>query len=149
MAKKHVLQVEFNPHFQVIGVFSPQKDYRMCWLLEKHLGMNMKRLADFDFPVTASTTSCPYPVFHYSQPVHFLDVYLLPNRSEETPLFREPKNLDYLLLFKKSGEPHPTEESLQAIRSIPQVQAAFVLNLTPEKKASEFFFDFEMYLARL
>ena len=64
-------------------------------------------------------------------------------------IFKEPKNLDYLLLFRCSGETYNPSEVLQSIRKIPQVQAAYQLNLQPAKKASEFFFDVEMYLARL
>lgn len=149
MAKKHILNLVYEHNFVAVGLFSPEKDYRVCWLLDKHLSMSMKRLPDFRYPEVADDSSAVYAVYHMNKPALFLDVYLLPNRSEKGIIFREPKNMDYLLLFKSSGEAYLPAHDLQAIRKIPQIQAAFQLNLRPAKKAAEFFFDFEMYLARL
>lgn len=147
MAKKHILQLEITHNFAALGIVSAQKDYRMCWLLNNQLEMDMKRISDFCHPPESSSEPVCFPVYHYNIPGLFLDVFLLPNKSADNVLFKEPRSLDYLLLFKGSGEHNDIGETLKLIRKIPQVQAAFELDQLPAKKAREFFFDFEMFLA--
>lgn len=149
MAKKHILNLAYEHNFVVVGIFSPEKDYRLCWLLDKHLGLTLKRLPDLTYPAVGDGDAAKYAVYHMNQSALFLDIYLIPNKSAGIIIFKEPKNLDYLLLFKSSGDAYNASEALQQIRKIPQVQAAFQLNLQPAKKAAEFFFDIEMYLAKL
>ncbi len=149
MAKKHVLNLAFNHDFSTFGIFSSQKDYRMCWLLNNHLGISMKRLPDFTHPADGSEQAAQYPVYHHHMPSFFLDIYLIPGKAEASLLFKAQKNLDFLLLLRSSGDPYDASAMLHTIRNIPQVMACMEITLTPEKKASEFFFDFEMYLARL
>jgi hypothetical protein len=149
MAKKHVLNLAFYHDFSTFGIFSSQKDYRMCWLLNNHLGIGMKRLPDFTHPADGSDKAAQYPVYHYHMASCFLDMYLIPGKTEESFLFKVPKNLDFLLLLKSSGDPYDASGMLQTIRKIPQVVACMEITPMPEKKASEFFFDFEMYLATI
>jgi hypothetical protein len=149
MAKKHILHLEFQHAFKAIGIFSAQKDYRLCWMLNKQLGIDLKRMPDFCLSGDADNAPVCYPVYRYEQPNIFLDVLLLANRNEQGVLLQTPKNLDYILLYKSPENLFNLSESLAEIRKIPQVLAAFLLKELPAKKESEFFFDLEMYLSQL
>jgi hypothetical protein len=146
MAKKHILQHEYRHTFKVIGISSAQKDYRMCWLINKQLGYDLKRLPDFVYKLPDHDKGQSYSVYHYEEPAMFLHINLMSNKSDEDQLFPQPKNIDYLLLFKQPSEQLNMDELVKAIRKIPQVQAAFLFSRINEKKFSSFFFDFELFL---
>lgn len=148
MTKKHVLQHEYRHNFKVIGISSAQKDYRLCWLINNQLGYDLKRLPDFIHKHPDHDREQSYSVYHYEEPAMFLHINLLANKSEEHQLFLQPRNTDYLLLFKQPSEQLNLEELVKAIRKIPQVQAAFLLPRVNDKKYSAFFFDFELFLTR-
>lgn len=147
MTKKHVLQHAYEHHFKAIGITSPQKDYRMCWLLNNHIGIDLKRVSDFIYAPLGSDKELCFSVYHFEKPSMFLHINLLTNRSEEYSLFAQPKNIDFLLLYKNPSEQLKLEEALKSIRKISQIQAAYMLPNLHDKKASEFFFDFELFLA--
>ena len=81
MAKKHILNLAFEHNFVVVGIFSAEKDYRMCWLLDMHLGLNLKRLPDFTYPAVSDGDKAAYAVFHINQAAFFLDIYLIHYKS--------------------------------------------------------------------
>lgn len=149
MAKKHILNLEYTHPYKAIGIFSAQKDYRLCWLLNNRLGIDLKRMPDFCLSFDAKSEPANYPIYKYEQPNLFLSILLLANKSEQQILFPAPKNLDYIFLLKSPENLFKLSETLSEIRNIPQVLAAVTLKDLPEKRASEFFFDLELYLSQM
>lgn len=149
MAKKHILNLEYKHPYKVIGVFSAQKDYRLCWLLNHRLDIDLKRMPDFCLSFDADSKPACYPIYKYEQPNLFLNILLLANRNEQHMLFSTPKNLDYIFLLKSPENLFKLSETLSEIRKIPQVLAAVTLKDLPEKRESEFFFDLELYLSKI
>ena len=149
MAKKHILNLEYQHHFKVLGIFSPQKDYRMCWLINNHLGLELKRMPDFSVAVDKDDNPASHAIYQFEQPSMLLKILLIANKTSENILFTEPKNMDYLLLFKDPGNHQNLSQRLAAIKKISQVQAVVLLNNLISKRSSEIFFDLEMYLSKL
>jgi len=148
MAKKHILQHEYQHGFKAIGITSAQKDYRMCWLLNNHLGFDMKRIQDFCITPPGGDAEQCFSVYQHDEPSLFLHVNLLANKNQESLLLVQFKNIDYLLLFKQPGDQIRLNDLVKSIRGIPQVQAAFLLSGLSDKKTTMFFFDFEMFLSQ-
>ena len=45
--KKSTLQVAIKYEFDLIGLVAPVKDYKMAWLINKSLGLNLIKVEDF------------------------------------------------------------------------------------------------------
>lgn len=148
MAKKHILELEYRHGYETAGLVSVQKDYRICWLINKQLGVDLVRQPDFSYVLTEGDSPLSIPVFYYENPDIYFSMALISNRIDGNVLFAEPKSMDYLLLFKNPGEQYDLPMTIEKIRSIPQVQAAFLLPKRVDKKSSGLFFDFEMYLSQ-
>ncbi|TVR41702.1 MAG: IPExxxVDY family protein [Bacteroidia bacterium] len=146
MPKKLKLKIEQIHDFKTVGIFSTQKDYRLCWLLNKTLNLDLKRIDDFLHSPHNQNTPSSFPLFYQEIPRLMLRYFLLNNRSKEGLLFPEPKNLDYLLLLDKPSEQHDIDALIKKIRSVPMVQAAYLLDGKLGKKADSFFYDFEMHI---
>ncbi len=146
MTKKLKLHVEYKPDFRAIGLFTTQKDYRLCWYLNQHLHTDLRRLPDFHYQPYGQTTKSDFSVFHYALPKLMMHYFLIANKSREGLLFPEPKNLDYLLLLKQPSDQLNLGHLVTKIHNLPMIQAAFILDQRLGKRATAFFYDFEMYL---
>jgi hypothetical protein len=148
MVKKIVLNLEYEPAFLAIGICSPQKDYRLCWLLNKHLETDLRKIRDFSHIPPAVKEPLNFTVFRYFNERKLVDHSLVSNRSAGYMLFPEPKNLDYLFLVRNPSDQFDPAELLVKIRKTPFVQAAFLVDGKLGKQEHAFYFDFELFISQ-
>ncbi len=151
MSKKLKLAMEYTPEFSLIGVFTPQKDYRLCWLLNRHLKTDLRRLPDFIYHHAKSTSGegkeDTFSVYHYESTALRTSYFMISNRGRQgVVLFPKPKNMDYLLLCRRASSVSDIQDMVKKIREVPDVQAAYLLEDNPDRQAKEVLYDFEMYL---
>ena len=46
--KKHLLEIEYDYDFVLIGISSHEKDYRVCWALNNKLGLELVKTEPFE-----------------------------------------------------------------------------------------------------
>lgn len=148
MAKKIVLNLDFEHAFLAIGICTPQKDYRLCWLLNKHLETDLRKIRDFSCPPPNIKEKLDFTVYRYLNERKRMDHSLVSNRSSGYMLFPEPKILDYLFLVRNPSDQFEPDGLLAMIRKTPFVQAAFMVNGKLGKQENAFFFDFELFLSQ-
>ena len=144
-----VLTLELEDDYALIGVHSTEEDYRLAYLLNKHLNMHLMRFHDaLDF----EDSEAQFPLFEYKDEKKYLNYYLINNthlrfvdqeNSESlfggnytmSYLVPEKKNVDYFL--KIEGSPDELfEESLAAdLKQIDQVITAYPID--PESLKSK------------
>lgn len=146
MAKKIKLQLTYSPEFEAMGLSSNQKDYRLCWFLNRELRMNLRRLDDFHHKPKGGESNCSFAVFHHAIPELKQKYFLVNNRCSGGILLGEPRNLDYLLLIHGPESALPLDELLKRLRRMPAVQAAYLLGQGGDRRSTAFFYDFEHYL---
>lgn len=147
MAKKKLkLEVSFSPGFRAIGLFAAQKDYRLCWLLNQYLHLDLRRLPDFEYTPLNQSTPGHFAIYHCKVPELRMHYFLVCNKCSEGVLFGEPKNLDYLLLLKQPGDQLQLKDLINTVRKMPAIQAVYSLDGKLGKRGDAFFYDFEMYL---
>ncbi len=147
MSKIKKLNLEYLPDLVVMGVFSPQKDYRLCWLLQKHLGMDFQRLKNFEVQLPKWTEPADVAMFRYRSHSHYMHYYLVANKTPQGSLFELPANLDYLVLVHRPGDQFRPEDLIVNFRKIPQISMAIDLApWTDQPWAKNLLFDFEMHL---
>jgi len=145
MVKKTKLSVKYTPDFKVIALFSQQKDYRICWLINHHLQFDMKRLSDFCFTPYKQSETIQFPVYGYADRVKRLHYFLLTNKRPEGILFELPKNMDYLLLIKNPGAGFEMKTCVNNLRNIDNIQGAFPLENGLGNRSDLILYDFEIY----
>lgn len=100
--KKAKLQIEHTYDFELLGLVSPVKDYKMAWLINRDLDLNLVRSEDIEIEFL-SLPELKISQFFLSLPHGF--VQLLKNKAlnsthQVSYLIPELKSMDYFLLVQ-------------------------------------------------
>ena len=140
--KKQFLTVEYDFNFLLIGLCCVSKDYRVCYEINKKLGLLLKKVDDIAPGSTAKKKNkepdllldenvddgIRYSVYVHRHPQTGLLYNVIANKSRGSVLIPEKRECDYFLMI--TGEAHETEkkEALNKIKSIPMVLTAFEID---------------------
>ncbi len=145
MAKKTKLSVQYTSDFKVFAVFSQQKDYRLCWLLNRYLHFDLKKLSPFVYVPYKKNETCLFSAYYYKDTINRLDYFLVANKCPDGVLFELPKNMDYLLLVKNPGVGFDLKTFISKLRNFDQIQGAFLLENGLGSRSDHILYDFEIY----
>ena len=101
-----VLTLELEDDFALIGIHSSEEDYRLAYLLNKHLNMHLIRFHEaLDF----ENSTAQFPLFEYKDEKNFLNYYLINNthlhfvdQENMESLFGGNYTMSYLVPEKKN-----------------------------------------------
>ena len=147
--KKQYLAIEFDFDFLLIGICCGEKDYRLCYEINKSLGIKLKRVTDIKIQskeknkhtlntlieIPEMGKKNVFSLFEHKHPKTGLKYNVISNKSQGTRLISEKKEVDYFLMI--NGEAHTKEkkEALAKVKSIVMVLTAFEVN--PQKLKSK------------
>lgn len=149
MGKKLLLNLKYKPDFKIVGIFSPVKDYRLCWLLNSHLGFSFNFYGNFPVLIPPADKPGLHNVFEHNNEMLFLRMFVLCNKNNEQIIFPKPANIDYLLLFQADEVRFDINELITSIRSVPHINAAYLLGDKLGKRADEIFYDMELFITEV
>lgn len=100
--KKAKLHVEPTFDFELLGIVSPIRDYRMAWLVNKELNLNLIKAEDLQLEFL-NTEKLEISQYFLSLPYGYIQ--LLKNKAlnlseQSSYLIPELKNLDYFLVVQ-------------------------------------------------
>jgi hypothetical protein len=95
--KIHTLKEKESYDFGLIGISSPENDYRITWILNNAFGFNLSRREDLEIYHKKLEGAQAFHQFEYHDEDTLLDYRLLSNKSEHGYLLEEMPNMDYLL----------------------------------------------------
>ncbi|MDX5338055.1 MAG: IPExxxVDY family protein [Cyclobacteriaceae bacterium] len=133
--KKSKLFIEPAFDFELLGLVSSVKDYKMAWAINQTLGLNLVRSEEI-FIEFLSTPSLEISQYFLSLPHGF--VQLLKNKSLNSTqqlayLIPELKNMDYFLLVQDETEEIDVAEFARLLSRNPLIQSAVRLDVTKLK----------------
>jgi hypothetical protein len=139
--KKKRLDIEYTLDFDLYGISSSIKPYKMAWELNRCLNINLVKSEDYE--VTHKNNSVSN-YLHYSQTTTHTLVKLLKNKpieenEERNLLLPELPRFDFILLAK--GDAYTDNNRLQELlRNIPSVELVAFIPLTALKSKEHFIF---------
>ena len=98
----HTLEIEDEYDFEIIGVSSHEKDYRLAWSLNKTLGWRLVRIQDAVIEGKRSTTH--HARFRWTHPVDQTVFTLIDNKTPEGTFMPDLMQFDYLLKIEHAVE---------------------------------------------
>lgn len=120
----YTLDIEADFDFEVIGISSHEKDYRLAWNLNRQMGWRLVRKDDI--VIRGKLNSSDHPVFQYVHPVDQVTITLIDNKTEHGILLPEAHQCDYLIKLENLQE--ETDEAFyRKLRSIRPILTAFPL----------------------
>ena len=132
---KHKLDLRPEPDAVVIGISSHVNDYRLCWALNRTLGLALARR---DEDVIDAAGIGRFAVYDHLDEDSGTQVTLLCNRSEGRVLLKEHKEADLFLVLDANGPLRP-EDALELVRGTEFVLAAYMVDLKRLRSGLELF----------
>ena len=141
MAKYKLDIEEEEDDFLIIGICSHIKDYRLAWLINQQLTLELIRsevdLVNWTSPKAKRQS---YARFQYYDEQSEIDYYLFSNNAGKIKLLPDQKMFDYFLMIKNNIElslPNLVKELMQ----IPEVLTAYPINSNQIKHKDNIIFD--------
>lgn len=120
------LHITNDYDFDVIGISSHEKDYRVAWTLNKQLGIKLTHLKDL--VVSGRLNTSTHPVFRYEDPVKKMVYTLFDNKTENGYLLSDLQQFDYVLKIE-GLQAVDHEETIKKLKQAPLVNAALHLDV--------------------
>lgn len=123
--KKRKLEAEFEYDFSLFGIISPIKEYKLAWLLNNNLEVQLDKANDIEIEFLNSQN---LTISNYLFETENSNLKLLKNKSVDqfgdNPSFLLPelKRFDYIIIIQGFEDTFSNQVLKQNISSIPGVQ---------------------------
>ena len=160
-AHKLVLDEVFEKPFRLLAIHSSVEEYKLAFLLNKHLGLRLVRSRkDVDFQV--GTLQVLFALYSFEDLQKYRNYHLVSNIAngeqvanavanslfgEEQVSFHkihllpEYKKVDFFLKIEEESIPVSEEQLLKQIKEIPQVSTAYFIDFHQIKSKENLIFD--------
>jgi hypothetical protein len=127
------LETDILPDAQVIAISSHVKDYRLCWSLNRSLGITLSRRKQ-DIEGQGPEQRAYFPVFSHEEDDGEMLITLIGNHVPEGVLIAGQRQADFFLVA--DGEKRPeARDLLDRVRTAEFVLAAYELDIHTIKGA--------------
>jgi len=130
---KHVLEIEYDYNFVLIGISSHEKDYRICWALNNILKLDLVKIAPLEIKDKKQDKPSYFSLFEYLIPDEFMEYFIIANQSEKGVLIAEQKNMDYFFIIRGEIDEDKVTEIIKKIKDLSIVQTAVRIDLSTLK----------------
>ncbi len=130
---KHILEIEYDYDFVLIGISSHEKDYRICWALNNQLGLHLVKTDPLEIKDKRQDEPSYFSLFSFERANEFMEYFMVANRSERGMLIPEQKQMDYFFIIKGEIENELVMEIITKIKKSSIVQTAFRIDIASLK----------------
>ena len=137
--KKNRLEIDYSYDFELLGLTTTAKSYRLAWELNKALGIHLTRKSDLCIHIR--TAEVTYSFHEHLSPVTTLRLFKnRPIEAEFVKLLLVPESpqSDFILMIQ--GEDDLSKRLHQQLRNIPSVELVAFIPLPPLKSKDNFIF---------
>ena len=132
------LEVEEDYDFELVGVCSHAKDYRLSWEINNVLGFDLEKGENYEINIKGDNQS--YSFFSFIDDENHLEYYLINNRCSKGVLIPEEKKSDYFLLIRGILRGGEKEELINKIGEIKNVLTTYEVEVDQLKSKSNLLF---------
>ena len=126
------LKLEIDLDFVLIAVTASLKDYRACYLINKHLNLNFVRVDDLSVDNLNNSNKRGYfSLFNCYWEASETDFYFIANKGMEGYLVPEMREADYFLMIKNYIDDEDLNDIINGLNKIPEIVAA--IKIDPKK----------------
>jgi hypothetical protein len=140
---RYSLEVDPEIDFEMIGLSSHLRDYKLCWQLNRHLGMNLSRSAPLQYKFSRQNEVAEHARFIWFDDVNHTSYHLVKNKSDQGLIVPEFKHADYLIFVRDNIHINFTE-LISGIRKIDNVLMAQKIDVKQLKNVEQLMYlEFE------
>jgi len=149
-----LLTLELEDDYSLIGIHSSEEDYRLAYLINKHLSTKLNR---FKHNLDFENSKMEFPLFEYKDENSFVNYYLINNKfvqlvsnkkeglfdgnySTISYLIPEKKKVDYFFKIEGCNEPHFIQKLVAELNMIPQIITSYSIEPNQLKSKNHLIF---------
>lgn len=135
-----LLTFDLEDDYLLIGVHSTEEDYRLAYLLNKHLKTKLIR---FKHHLDFKNSNAEFPLFEYKDEKNFINYYLINNKYSQVVntqnneglfegnystisyLIPEKKRVDYFLKIEGCNQHNFVQDLIEKLNSISQIITSY------------------------
>lgn len=158
---KLVLDEVGDDYFKLIALHGSIEEYRLAFLLNKHLNLQLARARE-DLDFTNSDTHVKFPLYEFYDCQNHCRYYLIANRAQQqkmrepetTGLFKgenqdpnpfyllpEFQHADFFLKIEEEGNSVSEGALMESLKEIPQLATAYRIDSNRIKSKTNLIFD--------
>ncbi len=140
---KFRLDIEYDYDFLVTGISCHEKPYRLCWAINRALGLDMTLSEPLTIALKKNEAPSGFPLFVQENLENDTTVFLVSNRTrqEETGLLiPEHHQADYFFIAKGPFTDNDHRDMLAGIKEIPFVLMSYRIDPETLKSKQNFLF---------
>lgn len=125
---KFSLDIEYDYTFALFGLSCHEKDYRICWAINKQLGIELKKENDLEIKEKRQKENSMFPIYIFNDEGHYCEYFVISNRSDKGLLIPEQKQADYFLKITGNVPNQEKKRILEAMNEISIILTAYEIN---------------------
>jgi hypothetical protein len=135
--RKNKLEIEYSFDFELVGIRTSLKGYKLAWHLNQDLHTRLVKQADYEVPLRKG--SALYDHFSWRTPLNALHLFRNKPANKAPELIPEYPHFDYILMTQ--SEDRLSGNRLQEyLRNVPSVEWAALIPLSALKSKENFIF---------
>lgn len=124
--KRHVLSLDAEIDFELIGICSHHSDYRLAWGINRLLEINLTKSEEsFCIYGKKGGIQSAHSYHMFQDELNHLEWYLIKNKAEGKFLIPEKNQIDYFLILRENSV-YELEDVIEKIRESNSVMAAYI-----------------------
>lgn len=138
--KRHVLTLENEIDFDLVGICSHHSDYRLAWGINQELQSSLAK-SDELFVVTSKKGQelSAHSYHFWNDEENLIEFYLIKNKCEGKFLLPEKNQIDYFLFLRNNSVLEPGE-IVEKLKRINSVMAAYEMDPNSIPSAEQIIF---------
>lgn len=137
--KKKKLEMDYSYDFELLGITTVAKGYRVAWEINKYLNLHLKKESDLVVKEGELTNS--YSYFVHEAVFNVLRVFKnRSNESDQTKHFLAPEHnhFDYIIMIQ--GQELNSKRLQKELKAIPSIELVAFIPLDSLKSKDHFIF---------
>lgn len=120
---------DFFKDAHLMGIISSQKEYQLCWQINRLLRFNFKMNNEVEVVLQKKDKTCFFKIYEHEEPLRFTTHYLYSNHYKGEFLIPELKHIDFLWLVKgKYYSEDDIKWFMEGVRKINVIQLVTMIN---------------------
>ncbi|AMC11441.1 hypothetical protein Lupro_09265 [Lutibacter profundi] len=149
-----LLTLDLEDDYLLIGIHSTEEDYRLAYLLNKHLET---KLIHYKHHLDFKNSDAQFPLFEFNDENNFMSYYLINNKyiqvvktkneglfegdySTISYLIPEKKKIDYFLKIKGCNQSNFVKKLVDKLNNINQIITAYAIDPNTLKSKNHLIF---------
>jgi hypothetical protein len=138
--KKSKLIIDYEYNFELIGITTAVRGYKLAWELNQRLGVNLVKQPDLAVGFKNNEEKS-FSFYSYETPLNRLKVFKnRPTEMETAKYFLIPEFPHFDFIILAAMEEHKHQQLIDLLKSIPSIQLVSPISLEGLKSKSNFIF---------